>query len=312
MGLSLEKELDIAAFNLTVDKMSRESLLNTVKQLYQLLVVKEVFYQKLLGQKWGLLDTSNSTEIKGIETEIKGIETEIKDTETEIKDTETEIKDVELDPMLKQQLDALKDDLKLSNQGELIEFLLSQYQQSKASPFEFTPEEENIISEAVQTGITRGELFKIGIMSEAKKRVSMANTFNLTDMPDEILFDPHGMQGGKSLKTVKGIGDERIDRTVKAVMAINDKATKKGHKSCITQGLIFTLCGVNRNTLSKYFSQYQEQIDTHNKKHGLDPNSNRKGNGFNWLVELTYLEYQLGIYPKVITTIARFKNLGNK
>jgi hypothetical protein len=95
-------------------------------------------------------------------------------------------------------------------------------------------------------------------------------------------------------------------------MAINDKATEKSQKSCITQGLIFTLCGVNRNALNKYFSQYETMINDHNLKHDLDPNSNRKGNGFNWLVELSELEYQLGIDPKVITTIARFKDLGNK
>jgi hypothetical protein len=140
----------------------------------------------------------------------------------------------------------------------------------------------------------------------------MASTFNLTDMDNDILFDPHGKQDGKSLKTVTGIGDERISRTVSAVMAINDKATEKSQKSCITQGLIFTLCGVNRNALNKYFSQYETMINDHNKKHDLDPNSNRKGNGFNWLVELADLEYQLGIDPKVITTIARFKDLGNK
>lgn len=220
-------------------------------------------------------------------------------------------KTVKIENEIKAVLDGIKEETGLS-WNDLFSELITTYQQQKPSSLEFTSEEEKIIGEATQTGITRDELFKIGIMSEAKKRASMANTFNLTDMADDILFDPKGTQDGKSLKTIAGIGDERIDRTVKAVMAINDNAKKPEQKSCITQGLIFTLCGVNRNSLNKYFAQYETMISDHNLKHGLDPNSNRKGNGYNWLVELSQLEYELKIEPKTIETIARFRNLGNK
>lgn len=212
---------------------------------------------------------------------------------------------------VKTDFDALKDELG-KNQGELIAFLLAQYQQQKSLAIEFSTEEENIINQATQTGISRDELFKIGVMSEAKKRVSLTNTFNLEDMDNKTLFSPNGTQDGKSLKTIAGIGEERVSRTVKAVMAINDKATEKSQKSCITCGLIFNLCGANRATINKFFESHKTMIEDHNLKHGLEPNDNRKGNGFNWYVELAELEHNLGIENKVITTLADLKNLGNK
>ncbi|MGL4499991.1 MAG: hypothetical protein ACRCU2_13085 [Planktothrix sp.] len=220
-------------------------------------------------------------------------------------------KSIKVTPEIKAVLDGIKDELGLS-WNDLVAELITTYQQQKPSTLEFTSEEEKIIGEATQTGITRDELFKIGILSEAKKRASMANTFNLTDMSDEILFDPKGTQDGKSLKTVTGIGEERISRTVAAVMAINNATDDKDKKSCITQGLVFTLCGVNRNALNKYFAQFETMISDHNLKHDLDPNSNRKGNGYNWLAMLASFEIELGISPKTIGAIARFKDLGHK
>lgn len=218
---------------------------------------------------------------------------------------------VKIDPEIKSQLDVIKDELGLT-WNDLFSHLISQYQQQKPSTLQFSKEEENLIGEATKTGISQDELYKTGILSEAKKRVSLADTFNLEDMTDETLFSPNGTQDGKSLKTIAGIGEERVNRTVKAVMAINDKATEKSQKSCITCGLIFNLCGANRATINKYFESYKVMIEDHNFKHGLSPNDNRKGTGFNWYIQLAELEHNLGIENGVITTLARLKNQGNK
>lgn len=205
---------------------------------------------------------------------------------------------------------ATEKELGFKSHGELIEYFKNLHQQQSSLAIEFTPEEEEMINQVTQKGISREEIFKIGILSEVKKRYVIADNFNFVDMPYDVLFDPNGTFQGKSLRSVAGIGEERVKRTVQAVMAINDKAEEPEEKSCITAGLIFTLCGANRATINKFLELHKGMIDDHNFKHNLTVATNRKGT-YNWLAQLASLELKYEIEPKIIKTIARFKDMGN-
>jgi hypothetical protein len=171
--------------------------------------------------------------------------------------------------------------------------------------FSFTKEEEEIMGKAINLGIDQNKVFKMALVAAAKKELALAE-FDVSNMTDELLFDPEGHVADKSLKSVTGMGPERVKRTVKALMDLNNEATTFKRRFCVTRGLVFTLCGSNRASINAYFDENEKAIDSHNDKYGLLPSANRKGVGWNWHKELSALERRYG-KEGVFSTMYRFK-----
>lgn len=169
----------------------------------------------------------------------------------------------------------------------------------------FTEEEYRLLERFETLGLDQNKVFKPAIIGAVKKELALAE-FDVSNMSDELIFDPDGRVGDKSLKSVTGMGPERVKRTVEALMELNNKATNFKRRFCVTRGLVFTLCGSNRASINAYFEENEKTINSHNFKYGLLPSANRKGVGWNWHKELSALEQRYG-KEGVFSTMYRFK-----
>jgi hypothetical protein len=157
--------------------------------------------------------------------------------------------------------------------GSLLIAMVSAYENAQyQNGFELTVQEELEVTEAVATGVTRSELLKTGLLSQARKVKSQAGKL-------EALKTSIATGQDNITTTIKGSADLRIDRAVKAVFAHNDCQSDIGNQWFITATAIQKLTNCNMPAIKSYLSTHQSKIDTHHTKHGLteDTNRGRKG-----------------------------------
>ena len=175
----------------------------------------------------------------------------------------------------KMEFDSIKDELGLSNQGEVLAALLSAYREfqqiKQTSDLNLTEDEQELINKAISySGMTREEIAKRGFIAEAKKAVSLAK--HQADLSE---LDPEELKK----KTFLGVAAIRIQKTVEKIMQHNDNQPEKQNKFYISESLVFKLSGSNRKAIKDYFENYHIMINDHNQKHGLSNEDNRKGKG---------------------------------
>lgn len=188
-------------------------------------------------------------------------------------------------------------ELKKINQGQLIELFIDMYDEyqelkSKSDKIQFgelsynnigleviynqdgsvKENEIEIVDNAIKnSGLPLKQIIKDGVLQRAKYLNSIAQSqAKLDSMSEEEL----------KTQTFKGVAKYRIEQAIEAIKAHNDKQTEKSNKICITKGIIFKITGSNRQTINKFFDEYQVMIEDHNNKHSLTDKDNRKGKNY--------------------------------
>lgn len=196
----------------------------------------------------------------------------------------------------KQKLEKILESQKI-NQGELFEMFIDMYEEyqelkEKADKIKFGELSYNNIGlEVVQnqdgtikenqleivklaeqnSGFSLQQIVKAGTIQRAKYLNSIAESqAKLESMSDEELKE----------QTFKGVAEYRINQAIETIKNHNDMQAEKEHKICITKGMVFKITGSNRQTINKFFDNYQQMIEDHNNKHSLTDKDNRKGKNY--------------------------------
>lgn len=158
--------------------------------------------------------------------------------------------------------------------GQTIQILINAYRtlkNQKSETLDLTTEESQMIERAVElSGMSKKELNKRGLLSEAKTAITLAKR-----QADLHNTDPNELRK----MTFSGVATARIQQAVTKVMDYNDSQTEKKNKFCITESLIHKLTGSNQKAVRDFFETYHTTIDDHNQKHSLTKVDNRKGKG---------------------------------
>jgi hypothetical protein len=95
----------------------------------------------------------------------------------------------------------------------------------------------------------------------------------------------------KGRRLLKGLGEKKVEKFIKKLMAHNDACQEKDDKAYISATFTFTQlasmgANTHRNYINKIFSENEALIKKHNAKHGLDDrhNSGKFADGINWAV----------------------------
>ena len=157
--------------------------------------------------------------------------------------------------------------------GSLLVAMLSAYQSAKNdSALQLSDSEELEVLEAIETGVSRADLLKTGLLAQARKVKSQSGKL-------EALKTSIATGQDNITTTIKGSADLRIDRAVKAVFTHNDCQSDIGSQWFMTATAIQKLTNCNMPAIKSYLANHQSEIDTHHTKHGLteDANRGRKG-----------------------------------
>jgi hypothetical protein len=73
-----------------------------------------------------------------------------------------------------------------------------------------------------------------------------------------------------------------IDEVIEAIFEWNDKAKADQPKIYVSEGLVKKISGHSLTEVRTIFESMQKGIDAHNKKHGLDANTNKRLRGFDY------------------------------
>jgi len=141
--------------------------------------------------------------------------------------------------------------------------------------------EELEVLEAVATGVSRADLLKTGLLSQARKVKSQAGKL-------EALKTSIATGQDNITTTIKGSADLRIDRAVKAVFTHNDCQSDIGSQWFMTATAIQKLTNCNMPAIKSYLANHQSEIDTHHKKHGLTEDTNRGRKGRSIMEEVVF------------------------
>jgi len=159
--------------------------------------------------------------------------------------------------------------------GSLLIAMVSAYQSAQNvadNDLQLSDSEELEVLEAVETGVSRADLLKTGLLSQARKVKSQAGKL-------EALKTSIATGQDNITTTIKGSADLRIDRAVKAVFTHNDCQSDIGSQWFMTATAIQKLTNCNMPAIKSYIASNQSEIHSHHTKHGLteDTNRGRKG-----------------------------------
>ena len=157
--------------------------------------------------------------------------------------------------------------------GSLLVAMLSAYQSAKNdSALQLSDSEELEVLEAIETGVSRADLLKTGLLAQARKVKSQSGKL-------EALKTSIATGQDNITTTIKGSADLRIDRAVKAVFTHNDCQSDIGSQWFMTATAIQKLTNCNMPAIKSYLANHQSEIDTHHTKHGLSEDTNRGRKG---------------------------------
>ena len=155
--------------------------------------------------------------------------------------------------------------------GSLLIAMVSAYQSAQNvadNDLHLSDSEELEVLEAVETGVTRADLLKTGLLSQARKVKSQAGKL-------EALRNAPSVEALKA-STIKGSATINIDNCVKELMSHNDKQTDIDTKWFISASTISNLSNSNMTAIKAYIVSNQSEIDSHHAKHGLTVETNTK------------------------------------
>jgi len=99
------------------------------------------------------------------------------------------------------------------------------------------------------------------------------------------------IQAEKGRGLLKGLGEKKVEKFIKKLMAHNDACQEKDDKAYISATFTFSQlarmgANTHRNYINKFFAENESMIQKHNAKHKLDDRHNSKkfADGFNWAV----------------------------
>ena len=170
--------------------------------------------------------------------------------------------------------------LKLS-QSETIEFLIENYDKYinresvlSLQCFNLSGKEQVEVENAlINSDSQLDEVARDGLLQRSRYLNSIADKQSeLESMSDEEM----------KKATFKGAAKFKIEQAIEMIMNHNDSQPEKENKVCLTRGIVFKLTGSNRQTINKYFNDYDVMISDHNHKHSLTDSDNRKGKGFSF------------------------------
>lgn len=141
------------------------------------------------------------------------------------------------------------------------------------SDLELTEAENEIVEQALKnSGLTKKQLMKRGLLAEAKRENSIfERRQNLSELKPSDL----------KRQTVRGVAAIHIEKAVKEIMNHNDYAgTNPEDRIFINQRVVAERSGSNMPAIKKYFEEHQSEIDAHNSKHELTSNKREKGYKF--------------------------------
>lgn len=157
-----------------------------------------------------------------------------------------------------------------------LDFLIAAYlelQELKEKLPDLTSEQVDLLNNAVEvSGMSVKELAKRGLIAECKKAVTLsAKQASLADVDSEDLRE----------MTFKGVAATRIEKAITRIREYNDNQPDNQTRYCISESLVASVTGSNRNAIKDYFKAHKDEIVSHNGKYGLTNESNRKGKGIN-------------------------------
>ena len=155
--------------------------------------------------------------------------------------------------------------------GSLLIAMVSAYQsaQNVADNDSQLPDSEELeVLQAVATGVSRADLLKTGLLSQARKVNSQAGKL-------EALRNDPSVEALKA-STIKGSATINIDNCVRELMSHNDKQIDIDKKWFISASTISNLSNSNMVAIKGYIVSNQSEIDSHHAKHGLTLETNTK------------------------------------
>ena len=180
----------------------------------------------------------------------------------------------------KAKIDRLTKKMKVS-QGEVIAFLLENYEQSSnrepvlsLESFKLKASEQTEVENALTNSESElNVVARDGLLQRSRYLNSIASKQAQLDSMSKDELNAVTFAGGANFK---------IEQAVNQIIEHNNSQPEKSNKVCITKGMVFKLTGSNRQTINKWFDQHSTMICDHNQKHSLSNADNRKGKGFDW------------------------------
>ena len=105
-------------------------------------------------------------------------------------------------------------------------------------------------------------------------------TKGITYAAKTIATNGKKLESSNAPLTIGGSAKKRILQAIQELAHHNDTVEDPKEKWCITKSAIFKACGSNQQTIAHLVDQdpeVKELVESHNRKHGLHPNQNRKG-----------------------------------
>jgi len=171
----------------------------------------------------------------------------------------------------------LRDSLGITS-AEAFEMLFAAYEKQQVST-DADPTDHDLYTPLLNSLASKEGFEEI---NEALKYASAEElvTKGITYAAKTIATNGKKLESSNAPLTIGGSAKKRILQAIQELAHHNDTVEDPKEKWCITKSAIFKACGSNQQTIAHLVDQdpeVKELVESHNRKHGLHPNQNRKG-----------------------------------